>query len=173
MTFPVRTATPAELEILVAIDDDASQLFAQVGLDPMLPADHPFFVNERARWLRSLQRGDTFLAIDDAGAAVGFAALEILDGAPYLDQLSVRLSWMRRGLGRTLLAHALGWARARGDTLWLTTYGHLPWNRPFYEKEGFVVVPASDRGPEISARLAEERGTLLEPEQRVAMRRAL
>jgi GNAT superfamily N-acetyltransferase len=171
--FTTRAATPAELETLVAIDDDAALLYARAGLTFDFAPGHPFLVNERAVWLRSLQRGDTILALDEAGAPVGFAALELLDGAPYLEQLSVRLASMRQGLGRKLLAGAVEWARARGKDLWLTTYGHLPWNRPFYEKEGFVVVPPSAWRPELAARVEGERRYLPAPEHRVVMRRAL
>jgi GNAT superfamily N-acetyltransferase len=170
MPASLRAGTPADLDTLVAIDDDASQLFVEAGLDVQLPAW--FVAGERARWRRSLELGHAFVAADQAGAPVGFAALELVDGAPYLEQLSVRRAAMRRGLGRALLGRAVDWARARGDSLWLTTYGHLPWNRPFYEKEGFVVVPPAGWGAEVAARVAEERA-LPAPDQRVVMRRAL
>jgi GNAT superfamily N-acetyltransferase len=172
MSVTIRAGTPADLDTMVAIDDDASRLFVEAGLDVEFPAGHPFIANERARWRRSLELGHAFVAIDDEAGPVGFAALEIVDGAPYVEQLSVRRAAMRRGTGRRLLAQAISWARARGESLWLTTYGHLPWNRPFYEREGFVVVPSADWGAEVAARVAEER-SLPAPDQRVVMRRAL
>jgi GNAT superfamily N-acetyltransferase len=173
MAFTIRPGAPADLDTVVAIDDDASRLYVEAGLDVEFPAGHPFVANERARWRRSLELGQTFIAVDDAGVPVGIAVLEILDGAPYLEQLSVKRSAMRRGLGRLLLGRAVEWARARGDSLWLTTYGHLPWNRPFYETEGFVVVPPAAWGADVAARNAEERAALPAPEQRVVMRRPL
>jgi GNAT superfamily N-acetyltransferase len=173
MTFSIRPGTPADLDTLVAIDDDAGQLYEQAGLHLELPADHPFVANERARWLRSLRSGDTFVAAEDGGAAVGMAVLELLDGAPYLEQLSVRLASMRHGLGRALLGHAVAWAKPRGDTLWLMTYGHLPWNRPFYERSGFVTVPPAHWGPEMAARAAQEWPFLPASDQRIVMRRPL
>jgi GNAT superfamily N-acetyltransferase len=173
MAFTIRAGTPSELETVVAIDDDASRLYFEAGLDVEFAPGHPFVVNERTRWRRSLEQGHTLIAVDDAGTPVGIAVLELLDGAPYLEQLSVRRSAMRRGLGRMLLGQAVSWARAHGDCLWLTTYGHLPWNRPFYEKEGFVVVPRAQWGADVAARNAEERAALPAPEQRVVMRRAL
>jgi GNAT superfamily N-acetyltransferase len=182
MTVSIRAGAPSELDTIVAIDDDTAPLFAQAGIRLVLPPGHPYTVSERTRWRRSLEAGNTFLAVDsgagaDAGAGasvvVGFAVLELLDGAPYLEQLSVRLASMRQGTGRALLNKAVAWARERRDSLWLTTYAHLPWNRPFYEKEGFVVVPHSDWGAEISARNAEERQVLPAPDQRIIMRRRL
>jgi GNAT superfamily N-acetyltransferase len=173
MRFAIHTGTPADLATLVAIDDDASRLYAQAGLHIDFPPEHPFAVAERASWRRSLELGRTFMAIDDAGAPLGFAALDLVDGAPYLDQLSVRLASMRRGFGRALLGRAIDWARDHGAALWLNTYDHLPWNRPFYEKEGFVVVPAVEWGPNMTAIVEDQRQVLPAPERRVVMRRPL
>jgi GNAT superfamily N-acetyltransferase len=39
---------------------------------------------------------------------------------------------MRQGLGRRLVRQAIDWAGP--EPLWLTTYAHLSWNRPFYER---------------------------------------
>jgi hypothetical protein len=52
----------------------------------------------------------------------------------------------------------------------LTTYAHLPWNRPFYESAGFVVVPVSECPPEMVAILDDQRRWLPAPDQRIAMR---
>jgi GNAT superfamily N-acetyltransferase len=167
----IAPGAPDDLDAVVALDDDACRLYADAGLAVALPEDHPFTIAERLEWRRSLELGWTFVARDDAGTPVGFAACELVDGAPYLDQLSVRVTSMRRGVGRALLRRAVEWARAHGDELWLTTYAHLPWNRPFYEREGFVVEPAC--GPDLAARLADQRRCLPAPEQRLAMRKPL
>ncbi len=55
--------------------------------------------------------------------------------------------------------------------LWLTTYAHLPWNGPFYERHGFVVMRDNDCGPELRAILDEQRAVLPDPKKRVAMAR--
>jgi GNAT superfamily N-acetyltransferase len=173
MTFSIRSGTPNDFGVIVALDDDAARLYDEAGLDLHLADDHPFTVAERAMWLRSLEAGDTFVAVDAEGAPVGFAALELVDGAPYLDQLSVRRASMGRGIGRALLSRAVVWARAHGRELWLTTYGHLPWNRPFYEKEGFAVVAPEAWSPGMAALIADQRSALPAPAQRVVMRRPL
>jgi GNAT superfamily N-acetyltransferase len=172
----VISVAPAPLDALgdaISIDDDASNLYAAAGLALGLTADHPFAVAEQARWRRSIELGRLFFAVDEGGDRVGFAALDILDGAPYLDQLSVRMAAMRRGVGRTLLHHALAWSKDLGDALYLTTYGHLTFNRAFYEREGFVVVPDSECSPGVLHHLEEQRGCLPAPEHRVAMRKLL
>lgn len=77
---------------------------------------------------------------------------------------------MRRGIGAMLVRRALGWAAERGGALWLTTYAHLPWNRPYYERFGFEVVPEAQCGPQMRACLEAQRGVLPVPHQRIAMR---
>jgi GNAT superfamily N-acetyltransferase len=158
----------------VRIDDDASQLYAGAGLLVALPPSHPFVQAERARWQRSAEADRLFIARDASGAALGFVALDRLDRCAYLDQLSVRTRAMRRGIGTALLHRAIEWAANAGDaSLWLTTYAHLPWNRPYYEKHGFHAVPDPDCGPEVLLHLEAQRRALPAPAQRIAMRRPL
>jgi GNAT superfamily N-acetyltransferase len=170
----IRPARPTDRETIRLIDDDATALYAEHGLAIELAPGHPFAVAEQGRWLRSAELGRAFFALDEAGQPVGFAALDWLDDQPYLDQLSVRRSAMRRGIGTRLLQHAADWARqAGGAALWLTTYGHVPFNRPYYERRGYVLVPESACGPGIAHHLHEQRLHLPAPDQRVAMRREL
>lgn len=174
MGYAVEVAAPEDLREAIEIDNDACLLYAEAGLVFDLTDDHPFAVSERGRWQRDASLQRLFFARDESGARVGFAALDRFDGAAYLDQLSVRRSAMRRGVGRFLLRHALAWARANRDPfLWLTTYAHLPWNRPFYESEGFAVVPEAEVGPGVRRDLEEQRRALPAPEERVAMRARL
>ncbi|HVY80219.1 MAG TPA: GNAT family N-acetyltransferase [Steroidobacteraceae bacterium] len=172
--FAIRIGAADEIDTLRDIDDDASRLFVEAGLDVDVPPDHEFIVRERSRWLHALQTGNTLLIVGSAGAALGFAATGTRDGEPYLDQLSVRTHFMRIGLGSALLEATENRARANGArTLWLTTYRHLPWNRPFYERAGFVVIPEADCGTEMLATLMYERRWLPQPGERVVMRKDL
>jgi GNAT superfamily N-acetyltransferase len=167
----IRPALSTDVELIRLIDDDATSLFAEHGLAIELAPDHPFARAELARWLASAEQGRAFFALDEAGQPVGFAALDWLDGHPYLDQLSVRRAAMRRGVGGRLLQHVRDWARGAGASeLWLTTYAHLPFNRPYYERRGYVVVPEEACGPGIVHHLHEQRLHLPAPAQRVAMR---
>lgn len=168
----IRVGSLADIDVLCTIDSDAATLFEVAGFDINLPSDHEFEVAERDRWLRCLMSGTTVLALDEGGAAIGFAAAGVLDGLPYLDQLSVRTAHMRRGIGSALLRAIEDLTRAGGGReLWLTTYAHLRWNQPFYERAGFVVVPERKCGPGILRELAYQRRWLPCPEQRVIMRK--
>jgi GNAT superfamily N-acetyltransferase len=173
-TVELRVGTAADIDTLCEIDLDASELFARAGLDVELANEHEFALAERTRWLCSLSSGSTLLAVSRSGSVLGFAASGARDRQPYLDQLSVRRGSMRSGVGSTLLEATENKARASGArTLWLTTYRHLSWNRPFYERRGFVVVPEAQLGREMLAQLEYERRWLPAPEERVVMRKEL
>jgi GNAT superfamily N-acetyltransferase len=165
--FRIRIGRADELAELMRIDDDACAVFAALGLPLSLPADHPFVLADAARWARSLAAGNTFVAVDARDEPIGFAVLALPDGAPYLDELSVRQSAMRGGVGTALLQAALRWSGVR--PLWLTTYGHVSFNAPFYERHGFVRVPEAQAGGELRELLASQRAVLPAPEQRVVM----
>ena len=167
MEIILRAASPSEIDEAIAIDDDACALYETAGLYFDIGPEHPFAQSEHGRWLLSMQRGLAHFAV--ATAPVGLLALSVLDGVRYLEQLSVRTAFMRRGIGRRLLEHAIAWAD--GQPLWLTTYAHLPWNRGFYEQYGFRVVPEVECPRGVVADLAEQRRWLPAPDQRIAMRR--
>ena len=168
--FEIRPADPGEMPDLIAIDDDATTLYAKSGLPLVLPRGDPFIADEQARWTAAAHAGRLFLAFDARHERAGFAALDVLDDEPYLDQLSVRTSSMGRGIGSRLLQHAIEWAsRHGGRGLWLTTYRHIRHNAPFYQRRGFVVVPEGDCGPGVRHHLDAQRAALPLPDERVAM----
>jgi GNAT superfamily N-acetyltransferase len=162
----IRQASPDEIDEMVAIDVDACTLYVEAGLDADLGPEHPYSVAERACWTRCAREGNAFVA---GAPPVGLLVLDRIDGAPYLEQLSIRRTAMRQGLGRRLLTRAIEWAGR--EPLWLTTYAHIPWNRPFYERHGFVTVPPSACPPGMVAILDDQRRALPAPDQRIAMRR--
>ena len=75
---------------------------------------------------------------------------------------------MRRGVGRSLMAFAQRWSATQGE-LWLTTYRHVPWNGPWYERLGFARVAEAVWRPELRAIVESERGALPCPDERIAM----
>jgi GNAT superfamily N-acetyltransferase len=168
LAIRLRPALTSEIDELMDIDDDAAALFLEAGIDFSDPAFAAFALAERARWLAATEQNRVELALDGAERVLGFIALGFVDGQPYLDQLSVRRRFMRRGVGRTLLARAVTWSEAFGD-LWLTTYAHLAWNAPMYRRAGFVPVAEARCGAEMKRILREQRMALPAPEQRIAM----
>ncbi len=165
--YVLRLARPEELHEIIGIDDAASELYADAGLALALAPDHPFVVAESERWARAIAGGLAHVAVDAGDSPLGFMTLGLVDGAPYLDQLAVHPRAMRRGIGGALLQRAFAWSGARA--LWLTTYAHLPWNLPYYERYGFVVVPEDACGQEMRAILDSQRAVLPVADKRVAM----
>ncbi|GGC97586.1 GNAT family N-acetyltransferase [Vreelandella lutescens] len=163
----LRTAHDNELEALVAIDDDASQLFVRAGLDIDIEQGHPFVVSEKQRWALAIQRGLALVAVDRCDTPIGFMVLGYVDGSPYLDQLAVLTGCMQQGIGSMLIHYAIAWSDH--SPLWLTTYAHLPWNKAFYEKHGFVRLREEECGAQLRAILQEQQATLPDPAQRIAM----
>jgi len=172
--FFIRRADPAEIDVLGAIDDDAAALFREAGLDLDFPPRHAFVLHERCRWEACLAAGTVLLAVDRASGPVGFAMLGRLDGEAYLEQISVRAEATRRGIGTWLLGAVSVLAKAADErSIVLTTYGHLPWNRPFYERNGYAAVHETACGHQLARELEIQRRWLPRPEQRIAMRRSL
>lgn len=167
--FFIRPAREGELEVAAEIDDDACALYAEAGIVIDTTRERWFFAQELAHWRASLDAGEVLFACDREGKPVGFAAFGKVDGVPHLHQLSVRRAWMKRGIGRALLARVIRWS-VRPGALTLTTYDHLAWNCSFYEREGFVRVDEAGCGPELQAIVRDERRALPAPEHRVVMR---
>lgn len=169
----IRPLRCEEFPELLRVEDDACALYPQFGVQLQLAPDHPFVVDERTRWLRSTSIGRSFGGFVE-GDLAGICVLDVLDEVPYLDQLAVHPLHMRRGVGRALVRHAIHWSELRADgDLWLTTYGHLPFNRPFYESEGFTVEAEDGWSPGIAHHVEEQRRWIPLPDQRVAMRRTI
>jgi len=171
--FTIRLAQLDELAHASAIDAAAGQLFTEVGLGLQLEPNHPFARAELERWREAARRSSLYWAMAEA-QPVGFHAVGEHDGHGYLEQLAVRPEHGRRGIGRALVEHAIALCRSRGQReVWLTTYDHVAWNAPFYERLGFTRVPAPRCGPELREILASQRRILPDPEHRIAMHRPL
>lgn len=165
----LRPGRPGELAIARSIDDDATDAYVKVGIQVLLPHDHPFALDEEARWTAALAEGRLLFACAPDGTPLGFAEFGLVDGRPYLHQISVRCSAARQGVGALLMERVKRWSTAAGE-VWLTTYGHVAFNRPWYERLGFECVDPALAGPELRAIVEKERAALPAPDARVLMR---
>ncbi|TQV69917.1 GNAT family N-acetyltransferase [Exilibacterium tricleocarpae] len=165
--YGLRKAQPDELETLIAIDDEASTLYTNAGLHISFANNHPFIVAESIRWARAIEQELAHVAVNEHNQPVGFVVFCLVDGEPYLDQIAVHPDRMRQGAGTALLKLAITWS---GDQpLWLTTYSHLSWNKPYYERHDFVQMPENACGPQLREILRDQRSVLPDPDQRIAM----
>ena len=103
-----RRASPPELDEVISIDDDACALYDSAGLHFDFGPDHPFARAEWAHWARAADAGNVYFAVAEPLGArpVGVLVMDRIDGAPYLEQLSVRMSAQQHGVGRRLLQRA-------------------------------------------------------------------
>ena len=138
--YSIRPARPDEFARLRELEFKADKLFEAVGIGP--------FLNDQAE--DHFDQAALVLVVNDP--PVGFVSVELVGGIPHIWQLAVDPDHGRRGLGRALMEAACDWARSEHfDAITLTTYRDVPWNGPFYESLGFVVLetltPESDRNP--------------------------
>jgi len=92
----------------------------------------------------AIARGASIVVAGDP--PVAFAAVITLDGHPHLEQISVRADQTRSGIGSLLLASVV---RDYGPGLTLLTFRDVPWNGPWYRRQGFAELPESAWGPEL------------------------
>lgn len=156
----IRAAVGDDASALRAVEVASGELFRSVGMDDVAD-DEPMWLDDWERYV------DATWVYEIDGAVVGFAMCEPLGDALHLEQLSVDPAHGRRGIGAELVAHVCAVAGDRPVTL--TTFRHVAWNMPFYERLGFVEVV--DPSPALRARFVEEAAAGLDPATRVMMRR--
>lgn len=159
---PVRPARPDDFGRLQEIELLAGRLFADVGMPEIAEHEPPTF-DELATAPAVL------VAVDDEDRPVGYAMVVRVDGRPHLEQISVDPAAGRRGHGAALLDAVQAWAG--GEPVTLTTFTDVPWNRPYYERHGYVVVPPDEWTPALRDLVAHEATYGLDPATRVVMRR--
>jgi GNAT superfamily N-acetyltransferase len=159
---------PARLEhaaVLPELEQAAARLFPPEYLTP----EDRHETTPVAELEAASREGRLWVAIDSAGAPVGFALADTLDEVAHLAELDVHPDHGQRGLGRALVARVVAWARSRGyEAVSLTTFRHLPFNAPFYQSAGFRILGPEEITQGLAEVLEEEEAQGLS--KRVAMR---
>jgi len=165
----IRPARPGDLDRLREIERAAGRRYRDFGLDRVADDEPPPI----GTLLGYAEAGRAWVAVGpDDDAPVGYLLVDPVDGAAHIEQVSVLPEHQGGGIGRLLMDRAAAWAVARGlDGLTLTTFDHIPWNRPLYEHLGFRVLDRDEIGPGLQAVLEAEADHGLDPALRVAMRR--
>ena len=163
----IRATRHTDVPALRAIGWAAGQRFREFGL-AHIADDEPSASEAMATYV---DEGRSWVATQADDRPVGYVLVDELDGLAHIEQVSVLPEHQGTGQGRALVERVADWARATGrSALTLTTYDHIPWNRPLYEHLGFRVLDLSKLGPELADRRAEEASRGLDPGRRVAMR---
>jgi GNAT superfamily N-acetyltransferase len=166
----VRAVRDEDLPVLREIERASGERYREYGLDQVAD-DEPASIEVLADYAA---RGRAWVAKDADGTPVGYVLVDTADGAAHIEQVSVAPNHQGRGLGRALVEWAAQWATSQGmKALTLTTFGHIPWNRPLYEHLGFRVLADDGLGPGLRAVREVEAAHGLDPALRVVMRREL
>jgi GNAT superfamily N-acetyltransferase len=149
MEYEVRPARPEDLPGLADIENSGDPMFGEIGIVfPPGPTVIEKMIGEAAGIAGIVVAGDP---------PVGFAAVEEVDGAAHLEQISVRGDLTGRGIGARLLAAVMARAAAAGSPgVSLLTFRDVPWNGPWYARHGFAELPAERWGPGIRSYWAAE-----------------
>ncbi len=168
----IRQALPSDAAVLPEIERSAVKTFAA---DPSLHFILDMPVMSAEQHLDFMQKGHVLVAECDTVLG-GFLVAEAMPDEKRLHvwELSVHQDFQRRGFGRKLLDAAADIAKAQGcSSLSLTTFGDVPWNRPFYESCGYQVLPVSEYNARFRSIAELEESIGLPVERRVAMIKAI
>lgn len=163
--YTIQLASWSHIPFLPEIERAAARLFPADLLPPHVRGE----VLPEAVLASAQAEGRLWVALASDGHPVGFALATVVGGAAFLAEVDVHPEHGRKGLGRALINGVVGWARTRGfGALELTTFEHLRWNAPFYERLGFRRLGSSELSPELAGVLDAEIARGLRG--RVAMR---
>jgi ribosomal protein S18 acetylase RimI-like enzyme len=168
MTF-LRHARPDDIEALRAVEADADLRFVHFGHAEL--ADGSVVPAEVAA--RAIADGRIIVSLLD-DAVVGWVWRARLGDEACVAQLSVARAYGRRGIGTALLGRAVKDAAEAGEpSIVLATQSDVPYNRPWYERQGFAVVLRADWSTAmVTAMHAQVEGGL-DAKTRIWMRREL
>ena len=166
----IRQARPDDLPELREVERAAGSLFRDIGMTAVADDEPPTIAE-----LTAFQAdGRAWVYTDTGDRPVAYLLVDVVDGEAHIEQVSVRPSHARRGIGKQLIEVAREWAVAHElPALSLTTYAEVPWNGPYYARLGFEVVPPSLLSDGLRAIRAIEAAKGLDKWLRVVMRRRL
>jgi GNAT superfamily N-acetyltransferase len=166
--YRVAVARPDDLSLLTAIELAAAKLLAGHASEAALAETTSEEDLDEAQ-----RHGRLWVALAD-DRPVGFAHVKLLEPrVAHLEEIDVHPEHGRRGLGTQLVTTVCTWAAAEGYRfVTLTTFRDVAWNRPFYERLGFEVIPSRELSPALRAVVNDEARRGLDPDRRVVMRRA-
>jgi len=132
-TVHLRHATQCDLPRLAQVEVEAAKRFPPDVLPSQFAT--PMSADALAACLASAL---LWVAEDDAFGVVGFIAAEAHGRCLHIVEMDVLPSHGRQGIGARLLQQVRAAARDRRCVyITLTTFAHIPWNAPFYARQGF------------------------------------
>ena len=142
MNYRVVSARPGHIGGLPGISLAATAIFPEEDIPAPLREE----MMPLTTFVQAQKEGLLWVAVEEQSKeVVGFALLMRVFAYIHLKELSVHPHHGRRGVGTLLVKTAISWAKEQGiPAMTLTTFSHLPWNAPFYEKLGFRIIPGGE-----------------------------
>ena len=170
--FTVRPTNLADTALLPAIERSAATLFLQ---DPALAfiaqADAGISEHQHRQYVA---QGTSWVAIDSEQQVLGFLCAQPEENILHILEVSVAQSAQGQGVGKALVQQCCAEAKSLGFTaVTLTTFTNVVWNKPFYEKLGFVVLDVPTMPEFLRCTLRDEESHGFPTGSRCAMRKVL
>ena len=136
----IRYAEEGEVEVLTAIEIDADQRYVN-SVHPEIANGNHIPSEALTRAVRARQ---VVVAVED-DAILGWLLLTKSGDELCIGQISVLCAAGGKGVGTKLLDTIVDSARTAGhQSIVLNTQADVPWNQPWCERRGFVVVPPEE-----------------------------
>lgn len=162
----IRPIETRDYPALLDIEDATADQLRSIGI-PAIAELGPYSREEVTDYI---SEGLAWAATDDNDVPVGFLMAEIVDDCLYVAEVNVHPRRAREGLGRQLIDHA---ATGGYPAQILTTFRDVPWNAPYFQRLGFVILADDEVTPGLRA-IREYQATIgLDRWPRVCMRRGL
>ncbi len=168
MRFVVRRARQSDAAALPAIERSAAELFRT---DPTLAWLADTDVASVAQHRQAIDNAHVWVAENASAQLAGFIRALDFDNLLHIEELSVSRAFQGQGVGRQLVLAAIEYARHQPmRAVTLTTFRDVPWNAPFYQRMGFVVVAENELEAHLTEALQKEIEHGFAAERRCAMR---
>ncbi|MGF6771508.1 GNAT superfamily N-acetyltransferase [Paraburkholderia sp. GAS199] len=170
LSITFRFAAPGEAQTIRAIEFEAGQRFAEVGMVGI--ADAPPMALELVG--RKIAAREIIVAVAQGEICVGFVMFEPEATCFYVQELDVLTTHAGQGIGAALIERVAQTALAQRVTqLTLSTYRAVPWNAPYYRRLGFRDIEEHELDATLIARRDAHIARGLDESKRVFMRRDL
>lgn len=160
-------ATPRHFAAIREVERAAEASFPLEDLPLALRGET---LTPEAELAEAAREGLLWCALDARGEVAGYAIACRIGDALHLDEIDVHPVHQQRGIGAALVRAVRARAESLGAKyLTLTTFRHVPWNQPWYERLGFVAFEERAIPSALRAIYEQEIARGLARERRVAM----
>jgi GNAT superfamily N-acetyltransferase len=139
--YKIRRGEHPDIAALRGIEIEAATLFYPYFQETGLTKEILRLTSSAAEAEEACNGGRLWVAESETGEIVGFAIVFDWGTTAHLDELDVLPAHGRQGVGTSLVRAVCEWARERGyRKVTISTFRDIPWNEPFYLKQGFRAV---------------------------------